>query len=287
MSSRTRAAVTPVRRCGGFTYLAVLFLLALAAITATATAIVWRIEHRRAMEAELLFIGSEFAQAIESYRAVAPNVPQPWPRSFDDLLRDPRTPGVRRHLRKVYRDPLTRSAEWGLIRTQEGGIVGVHSLSMQKPIRRMPSPGLTVRSEADNYVGWLFLARGAPTILRDSRSGFWMASGPAAPAPGTPGATTGQKPANAAGEAQEVPSAGPTTAAANPAVTATPQPPTQPPRPRPSCGVIARNDLSACAAVAQRFGATDGDACTASARLREAQCTAGGEVTTSLAVRYF
>jgi hypothetical protein len=118
-----------------------------------------------------------------------------------------------------------------------------------------------------------------------------MASGPATPAPGTPGAAAGPTPANAAGTTQAVPSTAPTTAAANPAATATTQPttqpPTQPPRPRPSCSVIARNDLSACAAVGQRFGATDGDACTASARLREAQCNAGGEVTVPLAVRYF
>ncbi|MCE2949104.1 MAG: type II secretion system protein [bacterium] len=171
---------------GGFTYLAVLFLLSLAGITATATAIVWRIEHQREQEVELLFIGGEFTRAIESYRSVAPNVPQPWPRTLDDLVRDPRTPAVRRHLRRIYLDPLRRNSDWGLIRTPEGGIVGVHSLSSRVPVRRTPAGGLVVR-DPERYTGWLFVASGAPAIVRDARSGLWMATGPAAPvaAPGT------------------------------------------------------------------------------------------------------
>lgn len=285
--SRRAAAPQPRchRRCAGFTYLAVLFLLALAGITATATGIVWRIEHQREQEVELRFAGVEFARAIESYRAVAPNAAQPWPRSLDDLLRDPRTPGVRRHLRKIYRDPVHRSAEWGLIRTQDGGIVGVHSLSLRRPIRRLPSTGMTVR-EPDRYAGWLFVAAGAPPIVRDSRSGMWMAAGPTAPIPAAPG-----QPAPAPASSP-VPDGGGATAASPAAVStvtpaATTKPATQPPRPRPGCSVVARNDQTTCAAVAQRFGSTDGDACMASAAAREAQCSAGQEVTTSLAVRYF
>ena len=287
MPGRARTAVTRVRRCGGFTYLAVLFLLALAGITATATAIVWRVEQRREMEAELVFAGNEFARAIESYRAVAPNVPQPWPRTLEDLVRDPRTPGVRRHLRKVYRDPMRRSAEWGLIRTQDGGIVGVHSLSRERPMRRVPRPGLTLR-EPEAYVGWLFVASGAPSIVRDSRSGYWMAVGPTSPATATAAGSrsTGQTTQAGTSGAQtgSIAAAAPATPAAEASV---PKPATQPPRPRPNCSVISRNDLSACAAVAQRFGSTDGEACVASARAREAQCSAGVEVTTSLAIRYF
>jgi len=285
---------SPLRtRCGGFTYLAVLFLLALAGITVTATAIVWRIEHQREQEAELLFAGAEFTRAIESYRAVAPDAPQPWPRSLDDLLRDPRTPGVRRHLRKIYRDPVHRSREWGLVRTQEGGIVGVHSLSVRTPIRTVPAPGLTMR-EPGRYAGWLFTARGAPPIVRDARSGMWMASGPpsAVPAPGTQAPVPGQAapPAGAAAPgvpAGPSPTVSPVAPPASVASSVATGKPEAPPRPQPKCALIARNDLSACAAVTQRFGSPDGDLCLASARVREAQCNAGEEVTTLLAVRSF
>jgi type II secretory pathway pseudopilin PulG len=175
----------------GFTYLAVMFLVALMGLTATATAIVWRIEQRRADEAELLFAGAEFVRAIEAYRAVAPSVPQPWPVTLEQLLRDPRTPGVRRYLRRIYRDPVARSARWGLIRTPQGGIVGVYSQSTARPIRRMPPPGLVVR-DGGTYAEWLFVAAGAPSIVRDARSGGWVASGP--PPVAVPGAVPAQRP---------------------------------------------------------------------------------------------
>ncbi len=170
----------------GFTYLAVLFLVALMGIAATGTAIVWRVEQQRANEVELLFAGGEFARAIEAFRAVSPSVPQPWPRTLEDLLRDPRTPGIRRHLRKIYTDPFTRSNEWGLVRTPQGGIVGVHSLSRTRPIRRNPVPGMTIR-DGGTHAEWLFVAPGAPAIVRDARTGGWVASGPA-PSPAAPSA---------------------------------------------------------------------------------------------------
>lgn len=289
---RPRTQWSQRRASAGFTYLAVLFLLALAGITATATAIVWRIEQQRELEAELLFAGAEFARAIESYRAVAPNAPQPWPRSLEDLVRDPRTPGVRRHLRKVYRDPIRRSTEWGLIRTPEGGIVGVHSLSMRKPIRTVPAAGLTLR-EPGSYAGWLFAARGAPAIVRDARSGLWMASGPVVAATAAAGAeATATPPTNPAGAGAGATPAAPgatvsTVAPVAPVAPGATTKPDVPAKPRANCSVIARNDRSACAAVTQRFGSTDGDLCLASAIKREAQCTAGEDVTTMLAVRYF
>lgn len=166
-----------IARQHGFTYLAVMFLVALMGITATGTAIVWRIEQQRADEEELLFAGRALVRAIESYRAVVPSAPLPWPRTLEELLRDPRTPTVRRHLRTVYRDPLSRSIDWGLIRTPQGGIVGVYSMSSRKPVRRVPAPGLVVR-DGGTYEAWLFVAAGAPGIVRDARAGGWVATGP-------------------------------------------------------------------------------------------------------------
>ena len=51
------------------------------------------------------------------------------------MLRDPRFANARRHLRRLYADPVTGKAEWGLLR-QEGRIVGIHSLSPQLPIKQ-------------------------------------------------------------------------------------------------------------------------------------------------------
>jgi hypothetical protein len=42
------------------------------------------------------------------------------PLHLEELLQDPRHPGIQRHLRKIYLDPVTGKAEWGLI-TGPGG----------------------------------------------------------------------------------------------------------------------------------------------------------------------
>jgi hypothetical protein len=55
---------------------------------------------------------------------------------LEDLLQDPRSPGIRRYLRKIYPDPMTGSAEWGLINGPNGEIYGVHSLSEQEPLKK-------------------------------------------------------------------------------------------------------------------------------------------------------
>jgi hypothetical protein len=56
-----------------------------------------------------------------------------YPRTLDELLKDPRSPATRRHLRRLYPDPITRSSEWGIIKAPDGGIMGVHSRSEEAP----------------------------------------------------------------------------------------------------------------------------------------------------------
>lgn len=60
---------------------------------------------------------------------------RPYPATLDELLQDPRTPGITRHLRQVFVDPMTGKAEWGLVRVG-GRIVGIHSLSERLPIKQ-------------------------------------------------------------------------------------------------------------------------------------------------------
>jgi type II secretory pathway pseudopilin PulG len=282
----------------GFTYLVVIFLVALLGVTSLATGLVWRFEQQRAREAELVFIGREFARAIASYRAVAETAPQPWPRTLDALLRDSRSQTVRRHLRKIYRDPFTHRAEWGLIRTPDGGIVGVYSLGAGRPIRRVEAPGLTVRGNA-TYEEWLFLAEGAPGVVRDARQGIWMASAPPVKSvPGAPVSRPGEGAAQsiAGGDTSSSPAASAAAgtsigaAAGSSAVTGSTTPSNTPPRkaaPRTDCARLARNDASTCTEVTARFDAESGAACQASAQARAAQCESGQDITVQLAVRYF
>ena len=118
----------------GFTYLFVLMLIALIGMGLAAAGTLWRTESQRDREADLLFIGDQYRQAIRSYYELDPAQPR-LPQSIDDLLEDNRRPDVVRHLRRAYRDPLTGGA-FALIRDPETrGIVGVYSPAPGRPFQ--------------------------------------------------------------------------------------------------------------------------------------------------------
>lgn len=57
------------------------------------------------------------------------------PKELIDLTKDPRQAVLRRHLRHVPIDPITGKAEWGVLRTPDGFVAAVHSLSDARPIK--------------------------------------------------------------------------------------------------------------------------------------------------------
>jgi type II secretory pathway pseudopilin PulG len=118
----------------GFTYLAMLLAVAVVGIGLAAAGTRWTTAAQREREAELLFIGGEFRRAIRSYVLASPGV-QRYPRRLQDLLADERFPSTRRHLRRIYRDPLTGTREWGLVQAPGGAIMGVYSLSEATPFK--------------------------------------------------------------------------------------------------------------------------------------------------------
>lgn len=99
----------------GFSYLAVLFLVALTAAGLAALGQAWSTAVQREKERELEFRGKAIADAIASYQHAAPTGPAAYPSSLDDLLDDRRGPHVRRHLRRLYVDPFTGAADWVLV----------------------------------------------------------------------------------------------------------------------------------------------------------------------------
>jgi type II secretory pathway pseudopilin PulG len=118
----------------GFTYVALLFAVAIIGVGLAAKGVEWDRTAQRAREAELLFVGNEFRKAIALYYYRSPGPAQEYPRSLEELLEDPRYPGTQRYLRRIYRDPMTGKPEWGLV-VVGGQIVGVHSLSPGQPIK--------------------------------------------------------------------------------------------------------------------------------------------------------
>jgi len=58
------------------------------------------------------------------------------PPTLQALLKDPRTPGLRRHLRKIFVDPVGGSAEWGIVYLADRvGVLAVYSLSQRSPLK--------------------------------------------------------------------------------------------------------------------------------------------------------
>ncbi|MDR1367336.1 MAG: type II secretion system GspH family protein [Candidatus Accumulibacter sp.] len=143
--------------CRGFTYLWALFSVAFFGVASLATAELWSTAVKREREKELIFAGRQFREAIGRYYEATPGGEKRYPASLEDLLEDARYLNVRRHLRKIYRDPMTGEANWGLMR-MGGRIVGVHSLSREAPLK---SRGFLLQEsefeESASYSEWVFV----------------------------------------------------------------------------------------------------------------------------------
>ncbi|MDR0779782.1 MAG: type II secretion system protein [Pseudomonadales bacterium] len=142
---------------GGFSYLWVLLLVAFMGVGLAVALEFDTTAVQRDRERELIAIGRQFRTAIGSYYELQQVAGRgQYPASLDDLLKDNRTPGIRRHLRRVFVDPMTGKAEWGVVQVN-GRIVGVHSLAERTPIKQSgfeaEEMGLAGKKA---YAEWLF-----------------------------------------------------------------------------------------------------------------------------------
>lgn len=142
------------RECG-FTYVGLLVTVVVMGLMLTVVSRVWRTTEQRERETQLLFVGHAYRLAIASYFASG----HQYPATLQDLLQDERFPVPKRHLRRLYPDPLTGQADWSLVLTPTGqGIMGVASSSHTAPIKR---DGFELIDEAfkdaDCYCAWQFI----------------------------------------------------------------------------------------------------------------------------------
>ena len=143
----------------GFSYIGLLILIMILGVTTAATLTAGAAMQRRVAEEELLFIGEQFQMALKSYADSTPAGGRSYPRQLVDLAKDPRFPTTKRHLRKIYIDPLTGSNDWGIVTAPEGGISGIYSRSQETPIRTSGfPPTLSVSEGAKSYAEWVFFA---------------------------------------------------------------------------------------------------------------------------------
>lgn len=195
----------------GFIYLWALFAVALAGVIMAGTAQVWQIQSQREKEAELLYVGEQFRNAILSYYNSSPGNSKEYPKSLDDLLLDSRSPAVKRHLRKIYRDPITNSDEWGFAEEAAANtgsvassniaarITGVYSLSEKKPLKKDKFPEHYAKfTEALTYRDWQFVFN--PSDAKKSQAP--NAAQPAKPGqPGQPASPFAPQPSSATNNA--------------------------------------------------------------------------------------
>lgn len=149
-----------LKKQSGFTYLAILFAIAIAGVVLAETGINWSQAGQREKERELLFVGNQFRQAIALYYERTPGAAKSYPAKLEELLADERYNPPQHYLRKLYRDPVTNLQKWGLIIAPEGGIMGVHSLSDAAPLKRANFDYANQAFEgAAKYTDWVFVYR--------------------------------------------------------------------------------------------------------------------------------
>jgi type II secretory pathway pseudopilin PulG len=179
-------------RQAGFTYLGLIIFVFIVGLVGAATLKIGALLQRAHMEQELLEIGYQFSAALKSYADATPRGQRPQPMTLQELLRDPRFPNPRRHLRKIFVDPVSGKAEWGLVRAGEGGpILGVHSLSQAAPLKvanfDKRFPGFDHREHLSD---WKFMAElsgaGAPLTPGTLPPAPHLTPAKPAPAPAPP-----------------------------------------------------------------------------------------------------
>jgi type II secretory pathway pseudopilin PulG len=142
----------------GFTYVGLLIVVALFGIGLAAVGEVWHTTLLREKERDLLFTGDAYRAAIASYYDSTPGGgAKQFPKTMDDLLLDRRFPTTRRHLRKIYADPLTGKSDWGIVNGPGGTIMGVYSLSQLPPKKTKNFPeGYESFESAKSHADWRF-----------------------------------------------------------------------------------------------------------------------------------
>jgi type II secretory pathway pseudopilin PulG len=159
MAAALRSGSRRGRQCGrGYTYLGLLFLLALGSAAWAGLGEVAATAAQRERERELLFRGEEIRRAIEAYARTTPSGHDRWPRSLQDLLVDKRHGKPRHHLRRVYPDPFTGRADWVLMPAPgvEPGFQGVRSGTRVKPLMAEQAAG---QGSRNCVCDWKFEAR--------------------------------------------------------------------------------------------------------------------------------
>jgi len=122
-----------VRRSRGYTYVALIVGLTVMAILMAAVLPMASAESQRDKEAELIFRGTQYAEGIRNFRKRYGRYPTTLKEMYETR---PRT------LRKLWKDPMTNSNNWGLISAVAGApVIGLTPGSPPGgPMQPTPAP---------------------------------------------------------------------------------------------------------------------------------------------------
>ncbi|MDG0833076.1 type II secretion system protein [Roseateles saccharophilus] len=136
----------------GFTYLWLLFALALGGVALAALGELEQTRQRREREAELRFRGEAIAAALGRYAERTPVGHLPLPQQLEELLADTRFPKPQRHLRQLYADPFTGRPNWELVLGQATIAAGVDSQGKGTPKPQAGRGIVGVRSSSTRHL---------------------------------------------------------------------------------------------------------------------------------------
>lgn len=148
----------------GYSLIVVMIAIVIMGIVAESAITLDSYRIKKNKEAELLFRGVAYQNAILSYLNAGVPSRRNYPKRLEHLLSDPRF-AHRRHIRLLYSDPMIANINkesdlndhWRILRNEKGGIVGIASKSKAIPLKKAFFPAnLSHFSEAKNYSDWVF-----------------------------------------------------------------------------------------------------------------------------------
>lgn len=145
---------TGKRRQQGSVFMGMLVTVAVVAVMLMEAGTLWSSVLQRERELELLARGNEIRRAIGLYYQAGST----FPKSLEDLVLDRRQPTIKRYLRRVYTDPLTGNAEWGVVAGPGETIMGVFSQAKGRPFKQGNFSVINHSFTGQgSYQGWVFL----------------------------------------------------------------------------------------------------------------------------------
>jgi type II secretory pathway pseudopilin PulG len=98
------------RSPGGYALLILLFAITVMSFGLTVALPVWETQMQREDEAELIFRGKQYVEAIRIYQLKKPGA---YPKKLEELVEE-------KCLRRLYKDPMTEDGRWNVVLQLEG-----------------------------------------------------------------------------------------------------------------------------------------------------------------------